>query len=115
MPDNDNGPFSDVERQLIGFINSIRPEAGPLLKLRATVEKWLWESKLCALICFLAVSEAILIGEWHSWPAACAICGASAPVLMIDRLERLLGRWKARLSFDQGRPAFHWHFERAGA
>ena len=115
MPDNDNGRFSDAEQQLISFIQSIRPESGPLLKSRAATEEWLRQGKLCAMICFVAVAAAAVLELWHGWPALCAFCGAAASVLSIHGLERRLGRWKATLSFAQGRPVSRWHFERVSA
>jgi len=115
MPDNDNGPLGDAEQRLISFIQSVRPESASLLKLRSAIETWLWYGKLCTIICAVVVFEAALLSGWHGLPALMAIIGASAPLMMILSLERLLGRWKGRLSIRQGRPTSHWHFERAAA
>jgi|GEM_PF-7048819 hypothetical protein len=115
MPDNDNGPLSDTEQRLISFIQSVRPESDSLLKLRSATEIWLWHGKLFAIICAVVVFEAALLSGWYRLPALLAIISASAPLMMILSLERLLGRWKGRLRIQQGRPTSHWHFERAAA
>lgn len=115
MPDNDNGQLSDAEQCLISFIQAVRPESGPLLKLRTVTEEWIRQGKLCAMICFVAAAAAAVFDVWHGWPAFCAVCGAAAPALSIHALESRLGRWKGSLSFEQLRPVSHWHFERSSA
>lgn len=115
MPDNDNGPLSDTEQRLISFIQSVRPESASLLKMRSATETWLWYGKLCAIICAVVVFEVALLSGWHGLPALLAIISSSAPLMMIMSLERLLGHWKGRLCVQQGRPMYHWHFERAAA
>lgn len=115
MPDNDNDPLSDTEKQLINFINTVRPESGHLLKSREATERWLRRGKFCATLCGVSVFDSALLGGWHGLSAIAALIGAAAPLLMILTLERLLGQWKGRIAWKRGRPIIRWHFERAQA
>ncbi|WP_155986272.1 hypothetical protein [Novosphingobium resinovorum] len=112
MPDNDNTPLSGAEQSLLAFVTSIRPESGPLLKLRASIERWLWQSKLCALACLALGSGYAILTNWNGWPAAFILFCVIAPVFMIDRLEQIMGRWTAHLSFQQGNLKVNWRFTR---